>query len=135
MNCSPTIAIALLLISLSAGIFLLFKAKKESLGMLFKLVAWLIIIVSIGCMVCCGMRCISKCCGKNKECGKEEKCEMQMGGGMHGMHGRCCMMKERSCCEGKEEECSDSEKSCCASGDDHCEKKVEVKIDTVINKH
>ena len=78
---------------------------------------------------------MSKCCGKNKECGKEEKCEMQMVGGMHGMHGRCCMMKERSCCEGKEGECSDSEKSCCASGDEHCEKKVEVKIDTVINKH
>ena len=134
MNCSPCIAIALLLIALTAGAFLLYKAKKESLGILHRLIGWFVIIVAIGCIVCCGMRCMRKCCMRGGECGMEQKCEMRMmGGGMHG--GKCCMMKERSCCEGEEGACGHEEKSCCKGDEEHCEKKVEIKVDTVVNKH
>ena len=41
------VAIALLLLALSAGTFLLMKASREYLGMLFKFLSWLIIVISL----------------------------------------------------------------------------------------
>ena len=75
MNCSPTIAIALLLLSLTGGMFLLYKTQKESLGGFFKVIAWLVIVVSLGSMVCCGLRCVMHGCMQREECRGMERCE------------------------------------------------------------
>ena len=155
MNCSPTIAIALLLLSLTGGMFLLYKTRKESLGTFFKIVAWFIIVVSICSMICCSMLCMLRHC--KQKCEKTEKCEMGSGGcendgeecgmGNHGRFkrimifkdadGECQMMGKKGCCkehmEGGEEKegCGDEkEMSCCKKGGAHeCGMEGEKKCD------
>lgn len=125
MNCSPTISIALMLISLTAGMWLLYKTKKESLGTLFKLVGWFIVIVSLGCIICCGIRCVlckKQTCG-TEQCGMGGK-ECSSGKTMH------CKMKGEECCsEGRGEEMA-----CCEQEREGCETEIEVKKDTIIEK-
>lgn len=92
MNCSPTMAIALLLLSLTAGMHLLYKTRKESLGAFFKIVSWFIIVISICSMICCSVCCVLKCCKSNEQCamnsgdcgGEMNKCVKGDGGA-----GRC----------------------------------------------
>ena len=142
MNCSPTIAIALLLLSLTAGAWLLYKTQKESLGALFKVIAWFVIVISIASMVCCGMRCVFHCCKQNQECGRTEQCEMNksecnmesehcrmghrgmgeriiiMKGGEDGeceMMGKGCCKDKMECKEGKEG-CEEGKMDCCKKG-------------------
>lgn len=141
MNCSPTIAIALLLLSLTAGTVLLYKAQKENLGILFKIVAWFVIVVSFCSMVCCGMRCIFHCCMQKQECNRTEQCEMnsgdcKMGGGEcrmghRGMSERIiilkgeeegeCEMMGKGCCKDKME-CKEGKEGC-EEGKMECDKK------------
>ena len=154
MNCSPTIAIALLLLSLTGGMFLLYKTQKENLNAFFKVMAWLVIVISLGSMVCCGLRCVMHRCMEREECREMERCEgmsecnmrenMMMG---HGMMGKriviCadgdedCDMKGGCCKEGMEgeckEKCEEGEKmSCCKKGVEKCEMKT--KKDSVVIK-
>jgi len=156
MNCSPTIAIALLLLSLTAGTWLLYKTQKESLGAIFKIIAWFVIVISIGSMVCCGMRCMMHCCKAKSECSKDEKCEMNKSEcnmesehcrmGHRGMGERIIIIKgdedgecemgrgecrdKMECSEGKEE-CEGGKMDCSKMGGDHkCamgEKKCDMK--------
>src|ERR1035437_9001203 len=116
MNCSPTIAIALLLLSLTAGVWLLYKTQKENLSAFFKAVAWFVIVISLGSMICCGVRCMFHCCKMKSECNKEEQCGMRGGEEGHGM----CRMGHRGMSEriiimkGDEEgECGMMSKGCC----------------------
>ncbi len=147
MNCSPTIALALLLLSLTGGMFLLYKTQKENLNAFFKVVAWFVIVVSFCSMICCTMRCIMHCCMQRQECREMENCERGMGMGpggmrhimiMRGEDGECEMMgkgccKERmECSEGKGE--CEGEKKCCdkdakkCDPDSHREKKDSVGV-------
>ena len=157
MNCSPTIAIALLLLSLSAGMWLLYKTQKENLNAFFKVIAWFVIVASLGSMVCCGLRCAMHCCMQKQECRGMEQCDMNMGKcgmghGMGMMHGEKCIIicKEGNeecemgmgeCKEGKgeckegKEECEEGKMDCCKKGEKHeCEKKMECKKDSMMKK-
>jgi hypothetical protein len=144
MNCSPTIGIALMLLSLTAGMFLLYKTKKESLGTFFKIVSWFVIVVSLGSMICCTMRCVFHGCNKggcermeqcgpggSEECGEGEKCGMGHHGGMNkrvmifkGEGGECeveCEMEGKGCCKDKME-CSEGKEGCEGEKRDCCKK-------------
>src|ERR1051326_4148085 len=100
MNCGPNISIALGLISFVAGVWFLYKVQKENLSILFKVAAWFVIIVALGNMLCCGVRCLHHGCGMERECRMEIRggeCEMGMGhcgmmGGMPMMGGGMCRM-------------------------------------------
>lgn len=148
MNCSPTIAIALLLLSLTGGMFLLYKSQKENLSAFFKVMAWLVIVASLGSLICCGIRCCVRGCIRGEECREMERCEGMRGCGMgegmmgHGMNKRviictdgdeeCSMKGENGCKEGMDAECkekceSGEKKDCCKKGDDKC-KKDSVKV-------
>ena len=154
MNCSPTIAIALLLLSLTAGAWLLYKTQKETLGTFFKVVAWFVIVVSFCSMICCGMRCIFHCCKEKNECGKEQECGMRgeergyehCRMGHRGMServiilrgdedGECEEMMHRGCCKEKmeckegKEECEEGKMDCSKMGSMHDCKMGEKKCD------
>ncbi|MBI4945098.1 MAG: hypothetical protein HY840_01705 [Bacteroidetes bacterium] len=157
MNCQTTIAIALLLLSLTAGAWLLYKTQKESLGTLFKVIAWFVIAMSLGSMICCGIRSIMNSCKEKQECNMTEQCEMRgegecsFGHGgmgmmrshrmmMYGGHEGCGMMKEccqekMECNEGKEE--CEGEKMDCSKmgGEKKCDMKgMGMKKDSVVVK-
>src|ERR1017187_4128036 len=53
-----TTGIAVLLLSLTAGAFLLAKIKKEDLGVFYRIVAWFVIVFSILLIACSAIRCI-----------------------------------------------------------------------------
>ena len=145
MNCSPTICIALLLLSLSAGMFLLYKAQKENLNTFFKVVAWFIIVSSLCSMICCGLRCVMHGCMRGNECTEMNECgqggfnkrvmifrggegECEMGEGQH-----CCKEGKGECEEG-EGECKEGEKACCKKDEKKCDMKMEMKMDSVTKK-
>ncbi len=162
MNCGPNISIALGLISLIAGVWFLYKVQKENLSILFKVAAWFVIIVALGNMLCCGMRCCMHGCGMERECRIEMmrggECEMgmghcgmgMMGGGMCRIGGmnqmcmmgggmNCCgMCKGESCEKGgmkceEDEECDEmKEGKCCDKDKKECEMKM--KKDSVVIK-
>ena len=147
MNCSSTISIALLLLSLTGGTFLLYKTQKENLSTLFKAIAWFVIIMSFGSMICCSVRCVFHGCRKAYECKEMKQCEMGMnnceddGEGMGMMHGRMkrrmmmmplgeegCEMRERGCCKESRGECEEKNEEvekmgCCKKGVQKCEMK------------
>lgn len=156
MNCSPTIAIALMLLSFSAGMFLLYKSQKEGLSMLFKAAAWFIIIISLGSMACCSIRCVFHGCGSQGNCGGMEQCGPEGSGECgdehgnfkkciiitKGGHGGCEMMEEGCCmdkmgCDEEMEECEEGKEACCKEGEKKgCEEmKMKVEKDTVVKKH
>lgn len=163
MNCSPTIAIALMLLSFTAGMFLLYKTQKEALGMFFKVAAWFVIVVSLGSIICCSIFCGAhgcrkggcgkmEQCGPGGECSKMDRCEM--GGGGH-FEKRIIICKEgemgceeegeAGCCkEGKEcgmdsDKCSMATGKCCKEegAEEHeCGEHDKMKVvkDTVVIK-
>ena len=158
MNCMPTVAIALLLLSLTGGMWLLYKTQKENLNAFFKVIAWLVIVVSLGSMICCGLRCCMRSCMMKEECRMErmngEDCGMgmnqcgmmkscSMGKGMNQCHpmmnsgGGCCNM---DCCKMKggmqcEEDDDDDDGACDIKKDDgKCPMKMSMKKDSVVVK-
>jgi hypothetical protein len=110
------ICIATLLLSLTGGMFLLAKTKKDVLGTFFNVVSWFIIVVSLLAMICCGIRCVAgKYCDNRAQCGSHEmmgkggdgyggmgtECHQNMNMGMHHGMGCCqqegCAMNKMSC--------------------------------------
>ena len=73
------IAIALTLIAITGGMFLLAKAKTENLGWFYKIGAWKIIIIAALCLICCLVRgFMGDCeddCMDDRDCGMKEHCE------------------------------------------------------------
>ena len=156
MNCMPTVAIALLLLSLTGGMWLLYKTQKENLNAFFKVIAWLVIIVSLCSMICCGLRCCMRACMMKEECRMERMyggdCGMGMnhgsmmrgcsmgqgmnqcptnGGGCCNMD--CCKMKGGMQCE--EDDDDDDDGACDMKKDDgKCPMKMGVKKDSVVIK-
>jgi len=143
MNCSPNIVVALSLLSLIAGVWFLYKTQKENLSILYKIAAWAVIIITLGNMLCCGMRCMMHCGKERNECREMNQCEMGMGMGecgmmgqgmcrMHGMSRHMMMCKEGdgdcemgmgSCGEGRGE-CKEG-KGSCEEEEMECSKKGE----------
>jgi len=109
MNCLPNISIALLLLSLTAGMWLLYKTKKETLGTLFKVAGWFVVVVSLLAMLCCGLRCISQCKSKKEcsgvgQCGSSRGAECGSGYCMKSMRFDCTGMTKKECCKGEKEQ-------------------------------
>jgi|ERR1022692_1753777 hypothetical protein len=149
MNCSPVICIALLLLSLTAGMFLLYKTQKENLHTFFKVVAWFVIVASFCSMLCCAMCCAMHCCMMREHCRQAERCEMgmgenEMGRGMMMGHGGMdkriiimrgdedeCEMREGKECREEREECEEGrgKEKCCEKDSKKCEaKKDSIKV-------
>jgi len=53
-----SIGIAVLLLSLTAGTFLLAKTKKEDLGTFYRVISWFVIVFSVLLIACSVIRCI-----------------------------------------------------------------------------
>lgn len=58
------LSLALILLSLTAGMYLLAKTRNENLGSFFKFISWLIIAGSLAGMLCLAICCLS-CSGGN----------------------------------------------------------------------
>jgi hypothetical protein len=129
MNCLPTISVAMALLSLTAGMWLLYKSKKEVLGTFFKVVAWFIIVVSMCLIVCCGMRCMMHCCMAKQDCSSMQQCgpDGMMQGGCEKMSSGCNM----PCCKMmRDKNCSMADSAdCCKKGE-----KILVKDSIVIKE-
>ena len=89
------IGIAVLLLSLTAGTFLLAKTKKEELGIFYRVVAWFVIVFSILLITCSAIRCIIGRPHKMNN-GQSEMMRHRMMGGMG--------MRERMMYDGSENE-------------------------------
>ena len=147
MNCLPNVSIALALLSLCAGMLLLYKTQKENLNAFFKVVSWFVIVVSFSLIVCCGMQCMMHGCMMKQNCGGMQQCGPNMGmggcamGGHGGMmrHGNPHMMMhggmnmcDMPCCNGmQEKKCDMGEEDCCMRKG---EKRIIIEKDTVITK-
>jgi hypothetical protein len=101
------ISIAVLLLSLTAGTFLLYKTKTEDLGVFFKVVSWFVIVFSMLLIFCC-----SVCCIAQRACRMENNCnqgEMRGHSGMMMMRGgedneNCSFRKKHHKEEAEDEE-------------------------------
>src|SRR5437868_1107335 len=96
---------ALLLLSLTGGMFLLAKTKKDNLGIFFKGISWLVITVSLASMAFLAVACLAHGCRmhppmngrENERHQKEMKCKEHDGCKMKGtckMDGHCDMDDE-----------------------------------------
>ena len=111
------IATALSLIAIVFGMFLLAKAKSETLGKFFKLVSWFVIVMGFLCLLCLGIRCVKRCCSRGDgQCRKE----MGVGEGRHCRGGKenAEEMDETHCNQGRQgKHCSmmdkENSKHCC----------------------
>ncbi len=157
------IGIALLLMALTGGMFLLAKTNKDNLGAFYRVVAWAVIVISMLCMLCCACCCMMRrhCMMNGGGCGNEmmmqRGCEMEenCGGGKcvspiqkqmmirmqcQGMEQGCRM--HSSCekemgCEGEAagECCKGKKEDCCKmKGEGACIDKVEKKDSVVVKK-
>jgi hypothetical protein len=137
MYCAPTICTALLLISLTAGMWLLYKTRKETLGTFFKVVAWFIIVLSIASMIHCAAHCVmSRCCARGNACGGTEQCDpggaMNCKDGGQGAMSGCC--KEGKECGEDAGACAEAKEGCCKDGKGG-EHEAEATADTAVSKH
>lgn len=113
MGCVTSIAIALWLIAFAAGVLLLYKVQKENLQWPFKVAAWMIVIVAIGGMLCCSLRCLVNSC-HDGNCGRPPMMyhhgmmwQGRCGESEHACGGRC--EREKSNCCKDDDECDDEE--------------------------
>lgn len=130
MNCLPNISVALSLLALTAGVFLMYKVQKENLSILYKIAAWFIIILAIGNMACCGMRCNSGGCGEDRECRKNKMHDDERESrGLRVKEMNNCNIWMSGSCE-ENEEC-DENATCDKEKEDNCcdkEKEGECKM-------
>ncbi|HEX7415042.1 MAG TPA: hypothetical protein VF411_13440 [Bacteroidia bacterium] len=93
------------MLSLTVGVWFLYKTQKENLSILYKVAAWFVIIVALLNMACCGMRCMMHCSKERGECRMErgmrggecergeERCRMRGGNCDKMMRGGDCEMR------------------------------------------
>ena len=126
------VSLALLLLAIAGGMFLLAKTNKDNLGNLFRFVSWFIIVSGFLALFLCGLMCIcSMCCHgggmdrermmmmhqgmmSNEECGGGEgSCNRQVIIKKFGNNGdmNCPGMHHGGCKE--EGKCDLSSGSCC----------------------
>jgi hypothetical protein len=129
MGCVTSIAIALWLIAFAAGVMLLYKVQKENLQWPFKVAGWLIVIVALGGMLCCSLRCICNSC-HGGQCGRPPMMMYH-----HGMYKGGCCEDDENCsggrCEKSKSACCDEEE--CDGEEDEENVQVIIKTDSVSN--
>lgn len=127
MGCVTSIAIALWLIAFAAGIMLLYKVQKENLQWPFKVAGWIIVIVALGGMLCCSLRCICNSCNGG-QCGRPPMMMYH-----HGMYKGGCCGDDENCsggrCEKSKSACCDEEE--CDGEEDEENVQVIIKTDSV----
>lgn len=124
MGCITSMAIALWLIALAAGILLLYKVQKENLQWPFKVAGWFITIVALGGMLCGSLRCMVGSC-HNGTC---QKPPMMM---PYYHHRMCAPHGEgAACCKSK---CSSHHDEICKE-EGECEEETEPKNVSIIIK-
>jgi len=116
MGCVTSIAIALWLIAFAAGVMLLYKVQKENLQWPFKVAGWLIVIVALGGMLCCSLRCICNS-SHGEQCGRPPM-----------------MMYHDEPCKTHDKECKNCSCCCCCckkniSCDEECEHNIFAPFD------
>ncbi len=116
MGCITSIAIAAWLIAFTGGVLLLYKVQKENLQWPFRVAGWLVVIVALGGMLCCSLRCMMRSC-HDGACGRPPMMMPYMHHGMCQSHcgdERCykggqCEREDEECCEEDENECKKHE--------------------------
>jgi hypothetical protein len=116
-------SIALSILALAAGAYLLIQVKNLGLGFIYKLLSWLVVLLALG-FILCGVARAGMHMRHVRQCHAEGRCGMGMGCGqdacpyMHqsscSMHGGSCSMGQSGCSEQKE--CCAEKKECCAKG-------------------
>lgn len=133
-------------LALAAGVYLLITVKREYLGGTFKILAWLIIVLSLVAIGFGGYKAVSQGgkCGKQKHCNVEKQVIIKKGGaacphsatgngchvqgdsvvmdeatcaGIMGKEGCAAMIKERGQCIMSKDECT---KACATAGKNCC---------------
>jgi hypothetical protein len=59
------ISVGVTLLALTGGTFLLAKINKDNLGIMYKLVAWFVILASVISLACSALHCVMKFYGKD----------------------------------------------------------------------
>ncbi|HLP50976.1 MAG TPA: hypothetical protein VK154_08855 [Chitinophagales bacterium] len=80
------IAVPLLILALAAGVFLLIKVKRDFLGPVFEMLAWLVIVLSLVAIGFSATKAFTKCgkCGHHeKECRIDKQVIINKEGGGH----------------------------------------------------
>lgn len=80
-------------LALAAGVYLLIKVEREYLGGAFKILAWLIILLSLVSIGFGGFKALSHCggkCGKQTHCNIEKKVMIKGEGNCHKMDAGNC---------------------------------------------
>jgi hypothetical protein len=96
------IIIPLSLLVIIAGMFLLAKTKKEELGLIYKLVSYISVLVGIA-MIVCSLLCNGACHKGHKSCSKyKSECKKS---------DSKCSKKNRSC-HYSDSKCKKTEKNC-----------------------
>jgi len=105
------LALPLSILALASGVYLLVKVKREFLGGIFEILAWLVIVLSLVSVGFVAFKSINRCgghCGNREECKIEKRiivnegeshCKMNNGCSMSGckMEGDSCVMDKEVC--------------------------------------
>jgi hypothetical protein len=102
-----SVQILLSLLTLFAGMLLLAKTKKDSLGRFFSFISWFIIVISLGLFISYMSRGMYGCykankCGSSSKYCKDKPCmpgNCYMMCCEHNKMGMCCKEKQKMCCE------------------------------------
>jgi hypothetical protein len=115
------------LLALVAGMYLLDKTRKESLGKFFGFISWLVICVSLLAMICALAQGAFYTHGRHQMGGGMEMCRPGMSGCGDMMEDEHCggMMKDK-CCEWEEEETMEKEGT-----EKEIQKEIQIEKDTV----
>ncbi|MCS6933842.1 MAG: hypothetical protein NZM35_01650 [Chitinophagales bacterium] len=68
------LSFTLALLALAAGVYLLIKIQREYLGLPFKILGWLVVILSVGSMAITAYNGLCCCTKGNKSCGNNDTC-------------------------------------------------------------
>jgi hypothetical protein len=128
MNSTITVSVGVTLLALAAGMFLLAKAAKDNLSLIYKIAAWFIIIAGILNLGCSALHCMMNMYGKHMH--YEMMMEKKMNKGMHRHmnemwygHENDGIGCESGRCSGNERHfCSINEKMNCKESDDYWKK-------------
>lgn len=144
------LSLSVTLLVIIASVYLLAKVRNENLGILSKLVAYLVLIIALSVLACQLYKGISKMGNHSGKCGKECSSEMMMGedgdhhmmikkkfrhGGMKGecmKGGKCPHMGENGKCamaEGKE-----CPMECCKDSASKAECKMHKEVEVIIEE-
>ena len=148
------VSLALLLMAIAGGMFLLAKTNKDNLGNFFRFVSWFIIVSGFMGLLLCGLMCICRMCCHGG--GMDQERMMMMHQNMRFNEG--CERGEGNCngqiiikkfgnegemnCPGMKGECEKGGEcckemkgtDCCKGGEKECKMEMEMKKDTVIIK-